>query len=213
MKLESVKTGGCSISILPVIKGLVSETEKVRQAFDYVKPDSVAISISKEELEGLRNLPVDYEPMLSRYEEIYAAGLQRFGEVSAPPPCYVAALELAEHRGIPLVPVDMDERSYTELYVLAVSGGTLFRHSTRTWILRRRKFSTESAEQYVLAWDRTVNGLGGFKRIEETRAETMAKGILNVCSDGGRQILAVVELERASDVLGILNREIRENEK
>ena len=213
MKLESVKMDGCSIQILPVIKGLVSESENVRQAFDRVKPDIVAISISKEELEGLRNLPDDYEPELSRYEEIYADGLQRFGEVSAPPPCYVAALELADHRGIPLVPVDMDERSYTELYVLAVSGGTLFRHSTRTWILKRRRFSTESAEDFVLAWDRTVNGLGGFRRIEETRAETMAKGILNACSEGNGQILAIVELERAADVLHVINREINKNEK
>ncbi len=213
MKLESVKTDGCTIHILPVIKGLVSETENVRQAFDYVKPDVVAISISKEELEGLRNLPNDYEPELSRYEEIYANGLQRFGEVSVPPPCYVAALELADHKGIPLVPVDMDERSYTELYVLAVSGGTLFRHSTRTWILKRRKFSTESAEEFVLSWDKTVNGLGGFRRIEETRAETISRGILDICSDGHKHILAVVELERAREVLELVNRQIKKDEK
>ncbi len=208
MKLESVKRDGCSIHVLPVIKGLVSESEKVRQAFDYVKPDLVAISISKEELEGLRSLPEDYEPMLSRYEEIYADGLGRFGEVSAPPPCYVAALELADHRGIPLVPVDLDEQSYTELYVMAVSGGTLFRHSTRTWILKRRKFSTESPEDFVLAWDRAVNGLEGFRKIEQTRAETMARGIVKACSGSTHQILAVVELERAEEVLKGIKTEI-----
>ncbi len=201
MKLESVKTDTCSIHVLPVIKGLMSETENVRQAFDYVKPDIVAVSLSKEELDGLRNIPDDYEPMLSRYEEIYAQGLQRFGEVSAPPPCYVATLELADHREIPIVPVDLDEASYTELYILAVSGGTLFRHSTRTWLLKRKKFSTESAEEFVLSWDKTVNGLGGFRKIEDARAEAIANGILKICTDGGTQILAVVELERSGEVL------------
>ncbi len=213
MKLESIKMDGCSIHVLPVIKGLVSESETVRQAFDYVKPDVVAVSISKEELEGLRNIPEDYEPELSRYEEIYADGLGRFGEVSAPPPCYVAALELANHRGIPLVPVDLDEPSYTELYVMAVSGGALFRHSTRTWILKRRKFSTESPEDFVLSWDRAVNGLEGFRKIEQTRAETMARGILKVCSGTATQVLAVVELERAADVLADLKQEIEKNGK
>jgi len=204
MRLESVKAKESTVSLLPVIKGLVSESEKVRQAFDYVKPDTVAVSISKEELDGLRNLPDDYEPELSRYEEIYADGLSRFGDVSAPPPCYVAALELADHRGIPLVPVDMDERSYTELYVMAVSGGALFRHSTRTWILKRRKFSTESPEEFVRAWDRAVNGMQGFRKIEETRAQTMARGILGACENGAKSLLAVVELERASEVLDII---------
>jgi len=204
MKLKSVKVNGCDINVLPVIKGLVSESENVRQAFDYVKPDLVAISLSKEELEGLRNLPDDYEPQLSRYEEIYANGLGQFGEVSAPPPCYVATLELADHRGIPLIPVDMDETSYTELYVMAVSGGTLFRHSTRTWLLKHRRFSTESPEDFVKAWDQAVNGLEGFKRIEQTRAETMAKGIIKACEGTTQHLLAIVELERADDVLGII---------
>jgi len=205
MKVKTVKVDGCDVNILPVIKGLVSESESVRQAFDYVKPDIVAISISKEELEGLRNLPADYEPMLSRYEEIYANGLAQFGEVSAPPPCYVATLELADHRGIILVPIDMDETSYTELYVIAVSGGTLFRHSTRTWLLKRRRFSTESPEAFVKAWDRVVNGMEAFRKIEHTRAETMAKGILDACAGEQKRLLAVVELERAGDVLEIIN--------
>jgi hypothetical protein len=208
MRLESVKLGGCDIHLLPVIKGLVSESDKVRQAFDYAKPEVVAISISKEELEGLRNLPDDFEPELSRYEEIYANGLGRFGEVAAPPPCYVAALELADHRGIPLIAVDMDETSYTELYVMAVSGGTLFRHSTRTWLLKRRRFSTESAEEFVKAWDRAVNGLEGFRKIEDTRAKTIARGIIKACDGAHKRVLAVVELERAQEVLEIIREKL-----
>jgi len=208
MRLESVKADGCDIHILPVVKGLVSESEKVRQAFDYAKPDVVAISISKEELEGLRKLPDDYEPELSRYEQIYADGLAQFGEVSAPPPCYVAALELADHRGIPLVPVDMDEVSYTELYVMAVTGGTLFRHSTRTWLLKRRRFSSESPEEFVKAWDRAVNGLEGFRKIEQNRAETMARGILRACEGPQKHLLAVIELERADDVLEMIRHKL-----
>lgn len=201
--MEKLKVDGCTIHVLSVIKGLKSETEKVRKAFEETKPDVVAISLSREEVEGLKNIPDDYEPELSRYEEIYAEGLGRFGEVAAPPPCYVAAAELAQHEGIPLVPVDMDEQSYSDLYCAVVPGTALFRHSTRTWLLKRRTFSDDSPEKFVLAWDKAVNNMEGFRLIEHKRAQAMAKGIRKACQ-GSQSVLAVIELERVSDVLGIL---------
>ena len=206
MTLEKLKVDGCTVHILSVIKGLKSETEKVRKAFEETKPDVVAISLSREEVEGLKNMPDDYEPELSRYDEIYAEGLGRFGEVAAPPPCYVATLELAQHEGIPLIPVDMDEQSYTDLYCAVVPGTALFRHSTRTWLLKRRTFSDDGPEQFVIAWDKAVNNMEGFRLIESKRAEAMAKGIRKACQKS-QSILAVIELERASDVLGILRKQ------
>lgn len=206
MRSEEVERGGCRIQVLGVVKGLRSEAGKVKEAFDSFKPDKIAVSLSEEELDGLRNLPEDYEPELTRYEEIYAEGLSRFGEVSAPPPCYVAAVELADHYGVPIVPVDMDERSYTELYCALVDGTSLFRHSTRTWMVRRRRFSDRGPEEFVLAWDRAVNNLECFKRIEHERAETMALGIEKACKGIGR-LLAVIEFERMADVRLLLEKE------
>lgn len=201
---RTIRLGGCEVRLLPVIKGLVSESEKVRSAFESFRPDKVAISISKEELEGLRNMPDDYEPELTRYEDIYAKGLSEFGEVAAPPPCYVAALELCEHEQVPIVPVDLDERSFTELYCAVVPGRTLFAHSTRTWFLRRRAFSREGPEEFVRAWDRAVNRPEGFRIIERKRAEAMAEGIAD-SSRGARRLLAIVELERADQVAELLD--------
>lgn len=206
--METIKIDGCTVHILGVIKGLKSETEKVRKAFQESRPDMVAISLSKEEIEGLKNIPDDYEPELSRYEQIYVEGLGRFGEVAAPPPCYVATLELAEHEGIPLVPVDMDEESYTSLYCAVVPGTALFRHSTRTWLLKRRAFSDDSPEEFVLAWDKAVNNMEGFRIIERKRAETMADGILG-SSKTSKSLLAVIELERVNDVSRIMTETLR----
>ena len=196
----------CTVHVLSVIKGLKSETDKVRKAFEEVNPDKVAISLSKEEIEGLRNIPEDYEPDLSRYEEIYADGLSRFGEVAAPPPCYVAALELAERGNIPVVPVDMNEQEYSDLYCAVVPGTTLFRHSTRTWLLKRRRFSDDSPEAFVKAWDKAVNGLEAFRIIEERRSESMANGISEACKDS-KKLLAIIELERADDVVSLLKKD------
>lgn len=194
---------GTDVHIIPVIKGLGSEVEVVRSAFEAVVPDKVAISISKEELEGLRSMPDDFEPELSRYEEMYAKELGRFGEVAAPPPCYVAALELADHSGIPLVPVDLDEASYSDLYCRAVGGTDLFRHSTRTWLLKRKNFRAETPEDFVIQWDRRVNNLECFRTIESKRVEAMVEGI-RAAAKGSRGLLAVVELERAGEVASSL---------
>ncbi|MGD9963387.1 MAG: hypothetical protein AB7S97_05760 [Thermoplasmata archaeon] len=201
--LVAMRVNGGTVHLLPVIKGLISEADKVKDAFDRVRPDKVAISLSREEVDGLRNLPDDFEPELSRYDEIYAKGLERFGEVAAPPPCYVAAVELADHLKIPLVPVDLDEDSFSELYCAAVTGPALFRHSTRTWLLKRRRFEAESAEDYVLRWDHAVNNMEGMRLIERKRAEAIAEGITGLASPEC-SLLAIVELERAGEVRAIL---------
>lgn len=203
MEPSRIEVDGGVVHLLPVIKGLRSEAERVRAAFDSVRPGRVAVSLSKEELEGLRNLPDDFEPDLSRYDEIYADGLGRFGEVAAPPPCYVAAVELADHNGIPVSPVDLDEDSFSELYCAAVTGPALFRHSTRTWLLKRRRFVAETAEEFVLRWDRAVNNMEGMRLIERKRAEAIAEGIARNASPG-HPLLAVVELERAEEVAALL---------
>ena len=46
MKAREFRSGGCAILMLPVIKGLVSESESVKEAFVAAKPDKIAISIS-----------------------------------------------------------------------------------------------------------------------------------------------------------------------
>lgn len=204
---EELLIGSARVTMLPVIKGLRSEVETVRKAFDEVGPDKVALSLSKEEVHGLRNIPDDFEPLLTRYDEIYADGLSRFGEVASPPPCYVAAIEIADHEGVPVVPVDIDETSYTELYCSAVSGGMLFMHSTRTWFLKRKHFKASNAQEFVLAWDKAVNSMEGFRIIEDKRTESMADGIVAAAKDAGR-VLAVVELERFQQVSRLLHEKL-----
>ena len=202
--ITRLSVGDSVVHILPVIRGLTSEISTVREAFASVNPEAVAVSLSKEEVDGLRNLPADFEPELSRYDEIYIQGLARFGEVAAPPPCYVAAVEIADSEGVPVLPIDIDEASYTELYCASVSGTTLFRNSTRTWHLRRRAFSADTPEQYVMKIDRAFNNMRGFRNVENQRAEWMARETLKAAKNFGR-LLTVIEFERAGDVAGLID--------
>jgi len=52
--MQEIELNGSKVFVLPVIKGLVSDGEKVRAAIVEIRPDAVGISISREELEGLR---------------------------------------------------------------------------------------------------------------------------------------------------------------
>lgn len=218
MTTSSIKIGDCEVRTLGVVRGLKSEAFEVQRIFDEFKPDRMAVSLSKEELYGLRNIPDDFEPDPTRYEEIYSKWLSKFGQVSIPPPCYVAALELADHYKVPIIPVDMDEDEFSELYCKVVPGTVLMRHSTRLWLLKNHRFSAKTPQDFVLQWDKRVNNMAAFKTIERARADTMADGIIQA-SEGATKLMAVIELERTRDVESImrdklgLKRELKEEDE
>src|SRR2546422_10749556 len=104
--MDVVALGGCRVHVMPVVRGLVSESEAVRAAFSEARPDAVALSIGREEIEALRAHPGGSVPPDNLEEEVYVRGLSRFGEVRKPPPCFVEALAAATERGVPLPPLD-----------------------------------------------------------------------------------------------------------
>ncbi|MEM3513573.1 MAG: hypothetical protein QXH13_05300, partial [Thermoplasmata archaeon] len=76
--------------ILGIVKGLVSESEKVDKYLKNFQPEVVGIGISSEELDGLREyIKKGFElPALSTIEDIYAEKLSVFGDVGYPPPAF-----------------------------------------------------------------------------------------------------------------------------
>ncbi len=198
-QMRKIRIKGCDIDILPVVRGLVSEEDSVVKAFDSVRPNAVAISISKEQLDGLRSKEsyADYE--LSDLEIAYAAYLESFGEVRVPPPCYVKVLDLCEPLRLPLIPIDMNEDDYSQAYCDHVRTSDLFRESYFAGRVAKISFDLTSPTSFVLDWDRKVNKAKGFRVLEDLREGHMAT-TLTTMSKKYQKILAVVELERAVGV-------------
>lgn len=198
--MKRVELNGATIDVLPVIKGLVSEESAVERAFDLVRPEAVGISISREELEGLRKKEDydKYEP--SDLEIAYGNFLSTFGMVKIPPPCYVKTLELSERAGITIVAIDMCEEHYTDAYCNCVGAIDLLRESFFVRRLTRKKFDLSSPQNFVLDWDRKVNASNGFKKLSQVREQYMAERIAQMASLY-RKILAVVEYERADGIV------------
>ncbi len=201
--MRKVRVDGCDIHILPVVKGLVSEEEKISRAVDDLKPEAVAISISAEELDGLRNKE-DYDKYeMSDLEIAYAAHLETFGEVKLPPPCYVKSLDICLERSITLIPIDMNEEAYSEAYCSQVGALDLLKESIFTSRVVKKRFDLSSPEDFVQDWDEKVNKAKGFRELEQIREKCMAEALLRLAGKF-RSVLAVVECERASGVEGIL---------
>lgn len=203
--LKEVELGDTKIYLLGVVKGLLRDRETVRAEYTRIKPESVSISISKEELEGLKHFIVgeELDLTLTNYEEIYARQLKNYGKIEMPPPCYQEALRLCHENKTPIIPIDLNEEEFTDAYCAYITGYQLFRHSIRASLLKRKKFKAKTAEEFVLEWDAAVNNLAGFKKLEHKREEYMSENLQNLAKRY-KKILAIIELERMQGVIAHL---------
>ena len=196
-----------NVYFVDVVRGLKSEANRVKMAIREVKPDLIAMSVSKEEIEGLRDyIKEPYEVEMSRYEELYARNLSKFGDVFLPPPCFLAGLEEAENRHLELVGIDMDDETHTAAYCALISGAELFRHTTRFNLLKLKSFRAGTPAEFVKVWDRKVNNLHGFRELERERERFMAKGLIGLAAHPGRIMLAIIDTERADGLRQILRK-------
>jgi len=206
--MREIELNGSRTYVLPVIKGLVSEGEKVRAAIVELRPEAVGISISKEELQGLRSYQ-DEAIELSDQEEAYKAGLQEFGEVQMPPPCYREALKVCDELGVPLIPLDMNEDLFSERYCELIGGLELMKESFFSHRVARKRFDLESAEAFVLDYDRKVNGGRGLSALNSEREAHMASTAAEMAV-GRSALLLLLELERSDGVLRRMEADARD---
>ncbi len=190
---------GHRVYLQPVVRGLESERAKVKQALAQSSAKTIAISISKEELEGLEAYDGE-ETFPSNFEEdIYMEKLSVFGQVSKPPPCFLEARDLAKSSDLKLEPLDLNNVDFTEAYVANVSTIEMM---TQAWLegrLRGRRFKASTPEEFVVEFDRMINGKEGYRKLEEARERHMAASLIEL-AQGPATTLALVELERVEGV-------------
>lgn len=206
-KEELIRLGKGEVLVVPVIRGLVSEGERVRGAVLKFSPVMVAMSISPEELTALKQHDgKDLEPMSGTLEEnVYEGGLCKFGGVARPPRCFTAALEVAKEQGIETAGVDLTEAEFTQAYVHLVSGWDFVRKTLGGGRFSRAKFDLSSAEAFVLDWDRRLRKAKGYDALERRREAQVSRGVAELVERKGK-VVAIVELERVSGVVERLKR-------
>lgn len=193
------------IFLLGSILGLTNEKTEIKKAFGKIKPDAICLSVSDEELKGLKKMFDDEEQeiLLSGYEEVYAKKLAFYDKVKVPPPSFTEAFELGQKNSIPVYAVDMDDREYTDAFTKNISTIQLILHSLKLKKIRKKRFKSKTPEDFVYEWDKIVNRLKGFRKLEKKREEHIARRIVDLSGKHDR-ILAVVELQKLKGISNLV---------
>lgn len=202
MILLVLKKDDTYVYIVDVVKGLNPEVERTIDQLESVSFKVGGLTVSKKELEGLGDMvdgDVDISIEPNRPERIYAEKLSEFGEVSLPPPSFVAFLKYCRENGIELFAIDMDEDHYTMAYCDHVTGTQWILQSIREKRLKKKTFPTDDPRSFVKEWDRTINKLKGFQELEDYREDIIAKNLVRISKKGDS--LALIEVERVEGVV------------
>jgi hypothetical protein len=189
------------LTVLGTVKGLVRDADLAERTFQEVDPSAVALHISPEELLGLEAVvkgEIEEVP-LSSYEMVYAKKLSGFGEVQVPSPSLVKIFKKAKEKEIPVIPLDMNEETYSDVYIEKISGISMIRTSLKLKGVNRKRFKSKTAEEFSLEWDRAVNSKA-YMKLESFRENHMADEIGKALSKYS-PLLCVVEFERMKGIV------------
>ena len=206
--MEEISIKGSKLHLLPIIHGLVGEEKKVREAFERIKPDCIAIGIPPEDIEIMAKMEKEEskeELEISLQYQYYLMHLSKYGKVSLPPMDIKTAYEIAEENNIPIKAIDIDDNEYAELLVDNVSIFALIRHSMKLKKLRRKKFKAGNAKEFVKEWQKEMQSIKSFRRLEEIRDKKMVENIVKLCKEF-KKILAIIPFEKYESLILKLER-------
>lgn len=195
---------GHKVVVLAVINGLTSEVDIIKDALEKYRPDAIGVPMTSAQVENLRKWNPEEEAEYSDFDLLYIREMSRFGKVVLPSPSHLFPIAAADASKTQLVPLDMDDEAYAELYMQHVKPTSLFFDS----ILRRRRMKKSlegDAEDVVMQLDRIGKHPQGMAIIEERREVHMAENILQNASIH-RVFLALVDYERAAGIRSAVER-------
>lgn len=198
----SVTIGNTKIDILPVVRGLSSYGDKVREV--YGNYDRYAVSLSPEEIDGVKNrknLVDSYEP--GELEMVFAHRLSVFGEVSVPAPAWCEIVDLCDRDSVELIALDMPDHLYTEIYCETVSPFEFVSEHRLAKKGMKKKFDMSSPERFSEEWDKYVNRKKGYRELSDIRERYISLRLSAIAKENG-DLLAVIDHERVKNIIGLI---------
>lgn len=203
--MKRIEIEGCSVDILPIIKGLVSDADAVRKALEEGY-DAVGAALGPEDivaLAGRKEILETDGAELSDLDIVYSHFLGRYGDVEFPSPAYSVLVDECLSGSVSLIPLDMDDETYSELYCDTVTAMELLKESKLAKKLLAKGFDCGTAEEFVLEWDSRISRIKGFDVLNGER-EAFVSDSIRRAARGKRRMLAVVDLERADGIVECL---------
>ena len=200
----SVRVGDCDVDILPFVNGLQSEADKVRDAYGKHEAYGIAMSIAGvQALEHREELDDDFG--VSELDLVYANKMEWFGTVEMPSPAACVLVDLCKENGTPLIPLDMNDADFTELYCNTVKTLDFVKEHRHAKKGMKKTFDASTPEELAVQWDDFVNEIGSYHEVSRKREEYLAEQISDVAKYR-KSLLVLLEVERCDGVVALLGK-------
>lgn len=198
--MKSFQIGECRVDLLPVVNGLVSETEKVREV--YGRYEAYAVTLGIEGLEAVRRRAEigddGYE--VSELDIVYSKRMGIFGDVEIPSPALCELVDACARDGVPIIPLDMCDEDYDTAYIECVNA---FQFTNQHRLAKKglkTKLDATSPEAMARSWDAYIASKNkGLHKLDLKREAHIASEILDTAKYR-RSLLVLIECERADGV-------------
>ncbi len=202
--MRSIRIGDCSIDIIPIIKGLISEKDKVISALSSKDYDSAGISWGIEEIEAVRRrAEITGENETNDIDVVYLYKLKTFGEVDMPDPAFTYLIDEFSKNGKAVIPLDMSDDEFAKAYCDNVSTFDFLKENKIVKKAMKREFDMTSPETFVTEWDSLINEIKGYRKMNIVKEEFIADQIRDVAKYR-KNALILVDYERFDGIMSLL---------
>ena len=203
----SVRIGDCDIDIIPIIKGLVSEREKVIEALSKKEYETAGVSWGIEEIEAVRKRDeITGDNETNDIDIIYLYKLKEFGDVDMPDPAFTYVVDEFSKKGISVIPLDMADQEFAEAYCNEVSTLDFLRENKIVKKMMKKEFTASSPEEFIMEWDSLINEVKGYRKMNKVKERFVAEQIMDIAKYR-KNALVLVEYERCDGILSIIKGE------
>ena len=203
----SIRIGDCDIDIIPIIKGLVSEREKVIDALSKKDYETAGVSWGIEEIEAVKKRDeINGENETNDIDIIYLYKLKKFGEVDMPDPAFTYVVDEFSKKGVSVIPLDMADQEFAEAYCNEVSTLDFLRENKIVKKMMKKEFTTSSPEEFMMEWDSLINEVKGYRKMNKVKEKFVAEQIKDIAKYR-KNALVLVEYERFDGIISIIKGE------
>ena len=203
----SIRIGDCDIDIIPIIKGLVSEREKVIEALSKKEYETAGVSWGIEEIEAVRKRDeITGDNETNDIDIIYLYKLKEFGDVDMPDPAFTYVVDEFSKKGISVIPLDMADQEFAEAYCNEVSTLDFLRENKIVKKMMKKEFTASSPEEFMTEWDSLINEVKGYRKMNKVKERFVAEQIMDIAKYR-KNALVLVEYERCDGILSIIKGE------
>ncbi len=202
--MKSLRIGDCDIDIIPIIKGLVSEKQKVIDALSSKDYETAGVSWGIEEIEAVRRrAEITGDNETNDLDIVYLYKLKTFGDIDMPDPSFTYIVDEFSKKNTAIIPLDMSDDEFAEAYCNEVSTLDFLKENKIIKKAMKAEFSTSSPEDFIMEWDALINEVKGYRKMNAIKERFIASQILDVAKYR-RNVLVLVDYERFKGIMSIL---------